>query len=112
VSVNSPPAKSDEWNVYDVIVLGRSVDKVIGAEGVTQLEDYVKNGGGTVVFSRGRAFTDKGPRTDLEPVTWGDATQNMRPQATREGQALAPSERSPRSQETRRGADHRCTRHR
>jgi hypothetical protein len=86
-----PPAKAEEWKAYDVIVLGRSVDKVIGAEGVTQLEDYVKNGGGTVVFSRGRAFTDKGPRTDLEPVTWGDATtEHVRLQATREGQALAP----------------------
>jgi hypothetical protein len=85
------PASANDWKNYDVVVLGRSVDKVIGAEGVTQLEDYVKNGGGTVVFSRGRAFSDKAPRTDLEPVTWGDATtEHVRLQATREGQALAP----------------------
>ncbi len=86
-----PPAKGSDWKNYDVIVLGRSVDKVIGAEGVIQLEEYVKNGGGTVVFSRGRAFSDKAPRTELEPVTWGDATtEHVRLQATREGQALAP----------------------
>lgn len=86
-----PPAHAADWKLYDVVVLGRSVDKVIGANGVAQLEEYVKNGGGTVVFSRGRAFSDKAPRTDLEPVTWGDATtEHVRLQATREGQALAP----------------------
>ena len=85
------PAKADEWKLYDVVVLGRSVDKVIGAAGVAQLDDYVKNGGGTVVFSRGRAFSDKAARTDLEPVTWGDATiGHVRLQPTREGQSLAP----------------------
>ena len=85
------PAKADDWRRYDVVVLGRSVDKLIGAEGVAQLEDYAKNGGGTVIFSRGRAFTDKVPPTDLEPVTWGDtATEQVTLKATREGQALAP----------------------
>ena len=85
------PAKAGDWRRYDVVVLGRSVDKLLGADGVAQLEDYVKNGGGTVIFSRGHAFTDKAPRTDLEPVTWGDTmTEQVRLQATREGQSLAP----------------------
>ena len=33
------------------------MDKLLGADGtLRQLEDYVKNHGGTVIFSRGRAF--------------------------------------------------------
>jgi hypothetical protein len=84
------PATAEDWRRYDVIVLGRSVDKLLSAEAVGQLEDYVKNHGGTVIFSRGRAFGEGIPN-ELEPVIWSaQPTEHVRLQVAREGQALAP----------------------
>jgi hypothetical protein len=84
------PTMTEDWQRYDVIVLGRSVDKLLNAEAVRQLEDYVRNHGGTVVFSRGRAFTAD-TKSELEPVIWGaQPTEHVRLQVAREGQALAP----------------------
>jgi hypothetical protein len=84
------PATAEEWRRYDVVVLGRSVDKLLNADALRQLEDYVKNHGGTVVFSRGRAFGDETPN-ELEPVIWSaQPTEHVRLQVAREGQALAP----------------------
>jgi hypothetical protein len=84
------PATAEEWRRYDVVVLGRSVDKLLGAAGIHQLEDYVKNHGGTVIFSRGRAFGDE-TANELEPVIWSaQPTEHVRLQVSREGQSLAP----------------------
>ncbi len=84
------PATVEEWRRYDVVVLGRSVEKLLSADALRQLEDYVKNHGGTVVFSRGRAFGDETPN-ELEPVIWSaQPTEHVRLQVAREGQSLAP----------------------
>ena len=84
------PATAEDWRRYDVVVLGRSVDKLLGVEAVRQLEDYVRNHGGTVVFSRGRAFAPE-TKSELEPVIWStQPTEHVRLQVAREGQALAP----------------------
>ena len=83
------PQTAEEWRHYDVVVLGRSVDRLLGADGTRRLEDYAKNGGGTVIFSRGPAFGEG--TSDLDPVIWGPGmTEHVRLQAAREGQALAP----------------------
>jgi len=83
------PATAEEWRRYDVVILGRSVDKLLSPGAVHQLEDYVKNHGGTVIFSRGRAFGDSS--NELEPVIWSaQPTEHVRLQVAREGQALAP----------------------
>lgn len=85
------PATAEEWRRYDVIVLGRSVEKLLSADALHQLEDYVKNHGGTVVFSRGRAFGGELAQNELEPVIWSQQpTEHVRLQVAREGQALAP----------------------
>ena len=85
------PTTLKEWQQYDVVVLGRSVEKLIGAAGLRQLEDFAREHGGTVIFSRGRAFSNPQIKTDLEPVTWAEvATEHVRLQPSREGQALAP----------------------
>ncbi|MDB6172511.1 MAG: hypothetical protein JWL59_1822 [Chthoniobacteraceae bacterium] len=85
------PATPEEWRRYDVIVLGRSVDKLLGVEGLHQLEDYVQNHAGTVIFSRGRAFEGDLAKNDLEPVVWGDAvTEHVRLKPSREGLSVAP----------------------
>ncbi len=84
------PASAEDWRRYDVVVLGRSVDKLLGVESIRQLEDYVRNHGGTVVFSRGRAFAPE-TKSELEPVIWSaQPTEHVRLQVAREGQALAP----------------------
>ncbi len=85
------PGSAEEWGRYDVIVLGRSVDKLLSADGLKQLEDYVKNRGGTVIFSRGPAFGGALAQNELEPVIWSaQPTEHVRLQVAREGQALAP----------------------
>ncbi len=84
------PATDEDWRRYDVIVLGRSVDKLLSADAIRQLEDYAKNHGGTVIFSRGRAFSAE-TKNELEPVVWGvQPTEHVRLRIAREGQALAP----------------------
>jgi hypothetical protein len=55
------------------------------------LTTYAREGGGTVIFSRGRAFEGELANNELEPVVWSaDATRHVRLQAAREGQSLAP----------------------
>ena len=84
------PSTVEEWRRYDVVVLGRSVEKLLSAVALRQLEDYVKNHGGTVIFSRGRAFGENTPNV-LEPVIWStQPTEHVRLQVSREGQSLAP----------------------
>ena len=85
------PASAEEWSRYDVIVLGRSVEKLLSADGLRQLEDCVKNRGGTVIFSRGPAFGGALAQNELEPVIWAaQPMEHVRLQVAREGQALAP----------------------
>lgn len=85
------PKSAEEWGRYDVIVLGRSVEKLLDADGLKQLEEYVKNRGGTVIFSRGPAFGGALAANELEPVIWStQPSEHVRLQVAREGQALAP----------------------
>ncbi len=85
------PKTAEEWGRYDVIVLGRSVEKLLDADGLRQLEECVKNRGGTVIFSRGPAFGGALAQNELEPVIWSQQpVEHVRLQVAREGQALAP----------------------
>jgi hypothetical protein len=85
------PETAGQFNHYDVIILGRSVDKLLNRQQLDLLQDYVKNQGGTVIFSRGRAFEGELARNDLEPVVWDQKiNEKVRLQIGREGQALAP----------------------
>jgi hypothetical protein len=74
-----------------VIILGRSVDKLMNRVELGLLEDYVRNQGGTVIFCRGRAFDGDLAKNDLEPVVWDDAVnEKVRLHVAREGQSIAP----------------------
>ncbi len=86
------PATAEEFNHYDVIILGRSVDKLINRGQFALLEDFVRNRGGTVIFSRGPAFDGELATNDLEPVLWDDqnVSEKVRLQIGREGQSAAP----------------------
>ncbi|EEF63265.1 hypothetical protein [Pedosphaera parvula] len=85
------PEKAEEFNHYDLIILGRSVEKLLNREQLTLLENYVKNQGGTVIFGRGKAFDGDLAKNELEPVIWDDkVSEKVHLQIGREGQALAP----------------------
>ncbi len=82
------PETPEQFNKYDIILLGRAVDQLLDPRRVVQLQDYVRNHGGTVIFSRGKAFA---AANDLEPVIWDERpTEKVRLQVSREGQAVAP----------------------
>jgi hypothetical protein len=54
------------------------------------LDQYVSERGGTVIFSRGRAFTNA-PAGELEPVLWGGKPrERVHLDVTAEGRALPP----------------------
>jgi hypothetical protein len=67
------------------------VEGLLTIDGLHQLEDYVKNHGGAVIFSRGPAFEGDLANNELEPVIWAKlAGEHVRLQVAREGQAIAP----------------------
>ena len=95
-----PPKTLDEFAGYDVIILGRSVESLLGdTSGLAENPDnswtnllgqYVNERGGTVIFSRGPAFAS-GLESGLEPVLWGDKSRDrVHLDATAEGRGLAP----------------------
>ena len=88
-----PPQTLDQFAAYDVIILGREVDSLLGPapdKSMTLLDQYVSERGGTVIFSRGSAF-GKAAAGELEPVLWGGKTRDhVRLEATAEGRGLSP----------------------
>ena len=93
------PQTLDQFAAYDVIILGRAVDSLLdGPAGgapsssgqLALLDQYVKERGGTVIFSRGPAFTNA-PDGELEPVLWGGkARERVHLDVTAEGRVLSP----------------------
>lgn len=85
------PATAEEFNRYDLVILGRSVDTLLQRRHLDALQSYVNELGGAVIFSRGRAFSGELAKNDLEPVLWDDRpTEQVRLQIGNEGRALAP----------------------
>ena len=93
------PQTLDQFAAYDVIILGRAVDSLLNAPAgggppssgqLALLDQYVNERGGTVIFSRGRAFTNAAAG-ELEPVLWGGkARERVHLDVTAEGRALPP----------------------
>jgi hypothetical protein len=91
------PQTLDAFAAYDVILLGRSIDSFFEKPGESNpmsgsrsnlLAQYVSERGGTVIFSRGRAFASD---DELEPVLWGDKSrEHAQLDVTAEGRALSP----------------------
>jgi hypothetical protein len=106
-----PPQTLDDFAAYDVIILGRSVDSLLNSslssagraeEGnllsagssagapTNLLDQYVDERGGTVVFSRGRAFANDSA-SELEPVLWSEKSrEHVRLDVTAEGRGTSP----------------------
>jgi hypothetical protein len=93
------PQTLDQFAAYDVIILGRSVDGLLDLAAtnglapsvqLALLDQYVSERGGTVVFSRGRAFTNASA-SELEPVLWGGKSrERVHLDVTAEGRGLSP----------------------
>jgi hypothetical protein len=63
------PESLGDWSTYDVVILGRGVDRILTAPQVEGMMGFVEKYGGAVVFSRADAFSG-GPGDSLQPVTW------------------------------------------
>ena len=106
------PETLDQLAAYDVVILGRAVDSLSdsgqknpsgqfallsagqSAGGRLSfpdlLDQFVKDRGGTVIFSRGRAFQNSSPE-GLEPVLWSDQSRDhVHLDTTAEGRGLSP----------------------
>jgi hypothetical protein len=106
------PETLDQLAAYDIVILGRAVDSLSdsspakspgqltslstgqsagGQPGLPGLLDqYVKDRGGAVIFSRGRAFQNSSSG-GLEPVLWSDKSRDhVHLDVTVEGRGLSP----------------------
>jgi hypothetical protein len=101
------PTTQAQFNSYDLIIIGKAADPFFltkqgeggdQAFGTTNYDRYkmlvsfVKDHGGTVVFSRGQAFTGVLSKdNELEPMQWVDkGSDHVKLQVGREGQLLSP----------------------
>jgi len=83
------PNSLDELARYDLIVFGKNIDPFLTPERAEILRSYVRDRGGAVLFSRGKASTaELAALEPLEPVVWGSATTaDFRFSPTRDGEA-------------------------
>lgn len=84
------PATADEWNQYDLVILGKAVDSQLDAARIRSLHEWVEQTGGVLVFARADAFAGNAG-AELQPVRWGRLVPRPGPlRVGREGQGLAP----------------------
>jgi hypothetical protein len=84
------PQTLDQLSIYDVVILGRSVERLLDASQIALLDEFVKDRSGTVIFSRGRAFENSTAVSELEPVLWSEEGRaRVHLDATSEGRGLA-----------------------
>ena len=85
------PASSEEWNAYDLVILGQGIDTLLTSAQAGALQEFVDRQGGVVVFSRGDAFSGRDLGGALQPVTWGGMAMSRVPlRVGREGRGIAP----------------------
>ena len=89
------PTTVDQLAAYDVVILGCAVDTLSPTAGAPSglpelLDQYVKERGGTVIFSRGPAF-QKPLSGGLEPIVWTNKSHDhVHLAVTAEGRNLSP----------------------
>jgi len=86
------PATQEEFNAYDIIILGKSVDRLLNEEQFGHLNAFVRNHGGCVIFSRGSALEKASAEASkLDPIEWIDrGNSHLRFQIARQGRTLSP----------------------
>lgn len=66
-----PPATVDDLMPYNLVILGRETERVLGANGLQAISKWVGDHGGIVIFSRGSAWhPDIAGLSELEPIQW------------------------------------------
>jgi len=89
VSLDAPPKSLPAWSAFDVVLLGRRVDRMLDASAGAALVRWVSQRGGTVIFLRGRAWPGDHPLAEslaaLSPVNWSDREQRQAAGAIVEG---------------------------
>ncbi len=84
------PRTLEQLSAYDVVILGRSVERLLDASQIASLDQFVKDRSGTVIFSRGPAFEDSTAVSELQPVLWSEQGRDrVRVDVTSEGRGLA-----------------------
>ncbi|MEM9080221.1 MAG: vWA domain-containing protein [Verrucomicrobiota bacterium] len=75
---------------YDLVVFGKNVASFLTKARVEELNLYVREQGGAVLFSRGRAFGGReSPLESLEPVVWdAGGVEELKFRPTAEGEAV------------------------
>ncbi|MBS3735381.1 MAG: hypothetical protein KGY99_10740 [Phycisphaerae bacterium] len=79
-----PPKTLNDLAGYDVVILGRGLERLLSAALLEQLPQYVADRGGNIVFARGRPYdptTASGRQTArelavIEPVVWGQGLRH------------------------------------
>lgn len=74
------PETQEELSQYDLVVLGKNVEPFLTPNRLNLLKSYVRDQGGALLFSRGKAYAGDFPELEaLEPSSWSTGkTQNFR----------------------------------
>ncbi len=83
------PSSPEEFAPYDLIVFGKNIDSFLDETRLNSLQQYVRDHGGAILFSRGKASTSHIPALEaLEPVNWATGlTDDFYFTPTKEGES-------------------------
>ena len=85
------PETAADFAKYDIVAVGRKLDRLLGPSQLSALEEYVREGKGCVVFCSGPALSEGAQPLGIEPAVWGGKLgAGGYVQVTREGRAAAP----------------------
>ncbi len=81
------PQDMDELKEYDLLIFGKGIKYILNTERIGMLWKFVKNHGGSVIFSRGKPYAGSFAELEpLEPVVWGNRLdKSVRFQPTESG---------------------------
>jgi hypothetical protein len=65
------PDTAEDLAKFDLIIFGKNSEYFLTSKRIELLKSFVRDQGGAILFSRGKAYSGKLPElADLEPVTW------------------------------------------
>ncbi len=81
------PKTKEELFKYDCIFLGKDIEQAFTIEELKLMQSYLTERGGSIVFFRGKPYSDKIPElAGIEPVEWGnDNLKDVRFELTDQG---------------------------
>jgi len=63
----------DDLSGYDLLVFGKGCEYFLDSARVARLKSFVRDGGGAVIFARGKPYAGSFPELEtMEPVVWGE----------------------------------------